>query len=299
MRTYLVTGAIVTFLQLGCEPQRVAPDGPPPGCGDGVISDGSLGPAEQCDDGLENGTEFSLCHTSCYSAEAAFHRIGPDTMLPFPAKKLVWAGVLVISNFDDQGIALVPVGNTSAPALLKRHSAPVDFEVGGGLGASDWWVMWIERAVPGEGGPWLLWANLGEFPAPTIHELAFAASTRGDPVFVRYDWGHNGVATVDANGHLVFIRVEDLSQGLASLTDLGPAPSGVLRRAALTYARRAAIFFEDGPGTTVVAVSPPWLAPPSGNPPNTWSARCGTRTPTTGRNSRTWPACWPTITSRA
>jgi len=117
--------------------------------------------------------------------------------------------------------------------------------------------------VPGVGGPWLFWADLSEFPAPTIHEVPFPASTRGDPVFVRYDWGLHGFVMVDANGHLAFVHVQDLSQGLATLTDLGPAPSGVLRHAVLTHERRTAVFFDDGPSTTIVALNTPWLTPPS------------------------------------
>lgn len=271
--------AVLSFggaLMLGCGgPERVAPDGAPPRCGDGVVSDGSLGPTEWCDDGSANGTELSLCFPNCTSAESSWRPIEADTtVLPFPAKKLIpsWDH-LVISNFDDQGIALVPIRNSGPPVLLKRYGAPVDFEVPAGLpGSTSSSVMWLERAVPGVGGPWLLWANASEDPAPTIHVLPFPTDTRGDPVFVRHDWGHNGIVTVDANGHLLFILVQDLSQNLVRLTDLGPAPSGILRRAAHTRNwARTAIFFEDGPITTIVTLSGSWPEPPSVDSQTIWN----------------------------
>jgi hypothetical protein len=141
----------------------LAPDAEIWGCGDGVVA-----PEEECDDGPGTGTSTSLCTLDCRTARVKWVQLEGNTQLPFPARKMVGGlPVLVISNFDDRGIAIVPVGNKGPPVILKKYAAPVSFEVHGVDR-----VVWIERAVPGLGGPWLLWTIIGEDP-PVIREIPY------------------------------------------------------------------------------------------------------------------------------
>jgi len=194
------------LLGSGCDmPVRSQPDATASSsCGDGVVN-GESG-VESCDDGGANGNATSLCSIQCADRTVRWHSmIPPTTVLPFPARKLVDSGpALVISSFDDSGIATVPIGNDRPTDVLRKYSAPTAFQVGGWT-PSPWpAVMWIERAVPGQGGPWLLWAKIGEPFFPVIHEVTYTTPNSTGGVFIRSgDFGNNAIVEVIA-GRLLY-----------------------------------------------------------------------------------------------
>jgi hypothetical protein len=261
---------IVVVLLWSCsaDPRR-APDALPyaPRCGNGVIDRLSGAPAldETCDEGEGNGGPNSLCTLTCKDAHVRWFPAGGPTTLPFPARKLVRAlpDYLVISNFDDNGIALVPIENVAAPVLLKKYSAPSSFEVGK-WDFSDAYseVMWVERPIPGVGGPWLLWTKIGEQPAPVIRELPDpVANGRAGTFLLEENYGRNGFADTDANGNLHRVLVSEVQPAPSmSDVDIGPSPPGTLslvRKIPGIHGYRAIYFFANGPTTNVIAATDP------------------------------------------
>lgn len=135
---------------------------------------------------------------------------------------------MVASNFDDDGIALVS-SEGAGTFLLKAHSAPLDFAVGSideqQTCGTD--VIWIERPVPGVGGPWLLWAEIGEEPAPVVHELPFPIPGADGGVFERRAaaqlWPVLLSATAGGRLYLARLFYPAAAGGHVDVTDLGLA----------------------------------------------------------------------------
>jgi hypothetical protein len=255
---------IALVLLAGCDP---APrDIPPPGCGNGVLEpefeDGqSVG--ETCDDGPLTGTAESLCSVDCQSAKLAPVEVTATQELPFPARKLMVSGSwLVASSLDDRGVALV-AGDTVH--VLKAHAAVADFTISA-VDETDWSspdVVWIEHAAPGLGGPWLLWAEIGEEPIPVIHEIPFPVPDASDIAFLR---GTDQLAyvpivmSVVASGRHYIVRMPHPlhPSGWTTVTDLGPVPSSgpilaVTASASDSYTSRMISFFGTGPAYVVAA----------------------------------------------
>ncbi|MDB4956163.1 MAG: hypothetical protein JWO36_3732 [Myxococcales bacterium] len=148
---------------------------------------------EQCDDGPLNGTpqDPNRCTKQCLRGDHA-NGLEPIQHVPFavafPMKKIVELEInttcpsLAFTGFDDTG-AHVALGPPNAGGFslvvqpqivtMKVHSAP------SGLGRL--WrpngdfssPLWVERAVPGVGGPWLFFATFSADFTPTIHELPY------------------------------------------------------------------------------------------------------------------------------
>ena len=238
---------------------------PPPTCGDGIITPAPEDPArhETCDEGFETGGATSLCTLQCRDARVRWEELPGTTVLPFPARKMVHGlpDHLVISAFDDNGIAIVPVANSGGTQILKKYSAPMAFEVGK-WDQSDTLmeVMWIERAIEGVGGPYLLFAKIGEEPA-VIREVAYPLMGSVGGKFASIEnIGPNGFVDVLQDGTIQRVWTYGLSM---SSNNLGPTPGGTLSFALRFYtvdatARiRLATFFADGSATGIVLASDP------------------------------------------
>jgi hypothetical protein len=225
----------------------LAPDAEIWGCGDGVVA-----PDEHCDDGPETGTSTSLCTLECRTARVEWIQLEGNTQLPFPARKMVGGlpAHLVISNFDDRGIALVPVGNKGPPVILKKYAAPVSFEVHGVDR-----VVWIERAVPGVGGPWLLWTIIGEDP-PVIREISYPVEGAEAGTFaLRSVVGPNGFVWRDLDNELHHTTVSKVDPVTIDHRALGPAPSGQLQVARWWNDELVGYFFERPDQMTDVVIA--------------------------------------------
>lgn len=255
------------------------------GCGDGVITP----PEEQCDDGLANGSTESLCTVDCRDRTLTAS-VEQQVALPVPARKLYWTNScfqgqwLVASNFDDEGIAVV---STEGPEsfLLKAHAAPVDFTIGSidEMNTCRADLIWVEQAIPGIGGPWLLWTGLGDTPEPVIHELPFPIPGASNVVFERegrQQWPI--LLSAEAGGHLYLARLfyPEAPGGYVDLTDLGPSSSTPRLSVNIRESgpgpdfgfSRVAEFGSDGP-TSVVMVKYDYTAfsdPPSVDFAGTW-----------------------------
>lgn len=240
------------LLLAGChDPRRLpANDASLTGCGDGITVEDPADPnvSEQCDDGDQTGTSDSLCTLECKNARVEWVPLEGQTTLPFPARKLVAvAAQLVVSAFDDRGIAVVPVGNAAGSVILKKYSAPVSFEV------QDDKIIWIERGIPGMGGPWLLWTRLGDLSV--INEITYPRPDSSAGIFVLADnVGPNGFIVHDENGHLHRVMLWNPEQPVIQDYDVGPTESREVtlgRRLAHT-SNRVAYFLEAGEQTEVL-----------------------------------------------
>lgn len=227
--------SLICTIGAACGPaaQPDVPDAAPPRCGDGIVTPNREDPAqhEQCDDGDATGGPDSVCTLDCVSGVTFWTSFPEDTtQLPFPSKKTVFTGShFIISNFDDDGIAAVPYRNVSRPIFFKQYTAPISFNVGEIDNATT--VMWVEREIPNNGGPWLLWAKLES--SPIISEVPYPLADHDGIVFVRGGpLAMRGIGFKDSNGHLRRIHFEDLSPSLRVYDwDLGPAPDGTLAEA--------------------------------------------------------------------
>jgi hypothetical protein len=220
-------------------------------CGDGITVADPLATelSEECDDGAATGTDESLCMANCKSGHVEWKPLEGETTLPFPARKLVAIpGYLVISSFDQRGVAVVPIGNTSEPVILQKYSSTSSFEV------QPEGILWIERAVPGVGGPWLLWTGFGpslgsitEIPYPT-------APATGGLFALGSNYGPNGFLERDASGHLHRTLVSNLPNPAIEDIDVGPTSGTVisLARRFVASSDRTAFFLEAGATTEVI-----------------------------------------------
>jgi hypothetical protein len=276
----IATLALAAITACGDIPGR-PPDAPAPFCGDGIVTpnpDPALN--ESCDDGAATGGPDSLCTLDCKDATREWIPLPGDTILPFPARKLVEAlpAHLVISNFDDNGIALVPISNVGETQVLKKYSAPIDFEVGRWSSQGPMEVMWIERAVPGVGGPFLLIAPIG-VAAPVIRELPYPVAGGAGGRFVTFEnVGAYGMVEI-SDGRLVRVWPERAAPG-GDLTmhafDLGPAGEGSIAfatRLDVDPQLRVAVFTQTESATAIVLAIDPNGGPTTREWDTSWLKR--------------------------
>lgn len=182
---------------LACGEQRptstpdAAPDAAAPFCGDGVFENG-----ETCDDGAATGTPQSTCSKQCRSIAGCtyvlpMHRVAGD--LPNPARQLVdWnlnngytEAVAFTGSGDDPLHVAIPrtqtFSETEAPRVipLQLHSPATSVTRLWKPSANPnqmydvTYPLWIERAIPSVGGPWLVYATFDASLTPTYTEIPY------------------------------------------------------------------------------------------------------------------------------
>ena len=236
-------------------------------CGDGVVS-ANVESIESCDDGELNGTATSTCRIDCTSAESRWlARDDESTTLPFPAKKLVATErALVISNYDDRGIAVVPQRNLGVPILLRGAAPARSFTVTGSSEIDGTIVMWIEQGTSQADLPALYWANLSESP-PQPREIPYPLVDTSGGIFIQnenYTW--DGFADVGKDRRLYQVQFSSLQPPAPQIWELGTAPDGDLVAAMVVVAgdmRGIAYFFDDGFSTRVAIATHPGDGIPS------------------------------------
>lgn len=277
--THHMVGRFVGSLALvaACAPAGREGDGPPR-CGDGILQLGQtyeldvppLLVTEQCDDGDLNGTTESQCSLQCQDMTLQVD-VSRQLQLPMPARKLMamstclGADWLFASSFDDRGIAVISAENEQS-FVLKAHGPPSDFTIGAisDHNACSTDLVWIERAIPTVGGPWLLWARIGEEPAPIIHELPFPIPGAVDAVFQReHPIGLPLIMTAASGGRLFLARLYYPADagGHVDVTDVGAASTAPSLAARIEFDHgqvndgftRNAVFDSSDPPHVVVA----------------------------------------------
>lgn len=194
-----VTFVLIALSTFACGQPRpsstpdAAPDAPAPFCGDGVLLNG-----EQCDQGPITGTPQSTCTKQCrsiascmYAGAIAMHRIAGN--MPNPARQLVdWQlnnGYTEAVAFTGSGDEPLHVGvpytqafsETEAPRYipLQLH-APASSVTRLWTPSADpnyaydvTYPLWVERAIPNVGGPWLVYATFDASLTPTYTEIPY------------------------------------------------------------------------------------------------------------------------------
>ena len=138
---------------------------------------------EQCDDGPLNGTSASLCTVQCLGGHWA---IGPVSGIPLDSPpRMIQTFVIndhnsiAYTSNDDDAVHVTIGGLDVFPApepttiKLKVHSPPTSIGLLDGFNIPQQWPVWVERAIPGVGGPWMFYATFDATGAPTIHEISY------------------------------------------------------------------------------------------------------------------------------
>lgn len=236
-----------------------------PRCGDGIVTHEPI--AESCDDGEANGTSGSVCRRDCTSAASVWKAVPEDTTtLPFPAKKLVASETgLIMSNYDEGGVAIVPKRNALATTILRGSGVPRSFTVTGSPEIDGAVVIWIERDGGPAGNQQLWWANLAETP-PIPRQMDYPiTSAMGGLFILNQNYTQDGFADVDANRRLYQVQVASFSPPQLQVWDVGSAPDGTLVAAIVVaddVTSAIAYFFDDGVGTQVALATHPQNGPP-------------------------------------
>ncbi len=138
---------------------------------------------EQCDDGPLNGTSASLCTVQCLGG---LWSIGPTLSIPLdsPPRSMQSFSIndhnsLAYTSYDDDadhgtigGLDVFPAPEPTT-ITLKVHSPPTSLGLLRQFNANVQWPVWIERAIPGVGGPWMFFASFDAAGEPTIHEVPY------------------------------------------------------------------------------------------------------------------------------
>jgi len=182
---------------MGCNPPprspagadaATVPDARVPYCGDGVVGVDDVGPNnpgfdEQCDDGPLNGTSASLCTVQCLGGHWL---MGPAVSIPLDSAPRMMLSFsindhdsLAYTSYDDDAVHVTIGGLDVFPApepttiSLKVHSPPISIGLLHGFNIPQQWPVWIERAIPGVGGPWMFYASFDIAGQPTIYEMPY------------------------------------------------------------------------------------------------------------------------------
>lgn len=250
-------GACALLLVASCgPPPEDRADAGPPGCGDGLLQEG-----EECDEGLRNGTDESVCTLICRSGKIDFDVLG-SFELPFAPTQMYVVGranvegdALVFSHADEEGIGVLygiataaQSGNTPLLYMLPPvHTRPTSFDVRHVEGTAE--MVWVEERASSTEGPWLFVATLGDdaHAAPTVRELPYPIpSTAGGHFVQRGQVSSVFMTDRDDDGELWVAYLDALDSTVVS--DQGPSPAeleltrGWLRSPGNEYTRLVRFF---------------------------------------------------------